>query len=209
MIVRLIVAMTILCMTLATPLMAGSETTYKGKYLELSSHDFSFDGKTVEISEFISFYCGHCYSFQRWIPVVRGNFPGKVRWKTMPIYWGKGSSKPGEAFLIAEESGKGEEMKAAIFHANFVQRLDIGKVELLEKLAGDIGLGFDFSMKLRGGDKEKEAREALQMATAYGISSTPSVVIAGNILTSPTMTNGDIPAFARNVTSILTGIFKR
>ena len=209
MIVRLIIATMVLCVTLAAPFTARSEKTYKGEYLELSGHDFKFDGKTVEIAEFISFYCGHCYSFQRWIPVIRGNFPGKVKWRTLPIYWGKGSSKPGEAFLIAEESGKGEEMKAAIFHANFVERKDIGKVELLEELAGKIGLGFNFSMKLRGGDKEKEAREALQMADAYGVRSTPSVVIAGNILTSPTMTNGDLPAFSKNVTSILTGIFKR
>ncbi len=199
----------IFCILFALPFTARSETSPEGSYIKLPGYSFSFDGDTVEIIEFMSFYCHHCYELERWIPVIRGNFPKKIHWKTLPMYWGKGSSKPGEAYLIAVDSGKGEEMKAAIFHANFVERKDIGSIELLEKLAGEIGLGFDFSMKLRGGDKADEAREALKLADAYGLSATPTLIIAGNIMTSPTMTGPDMSLFAKNTTSILKGIFRR
>ncbi|MFQ5329436.1 MAG: DsbA family protein [Thermodesulfobacteriota bacterium] len=207
--IRRVGAALIFCMIMALPLTARSETPIKGSYIELPGYSSTFDGKTVEIIEFMSFYCGHCYKLERWIPVIRGNFPKKIRWKTLPMYWGKGSSKPGEAYLIAVDSGKGEELKAAIFHANFVDHKDIGSIELLEKLAGEVGLGFDFSMKLRGGEKADEAREALKLANAYGLTATPTLILDSNIMTSPTMTGPDMTLFVKNTTAILKGIFKR
>ncbi len=70
----------------------------QGSYTILEGHKFKFDGKTVEIVEFLSFYCHTCYDFEKSIPVIKGNFPKKTRWKTVPVYWGQhGSPKPGEA----------------------------------------------------------------------------------------------------------------
>ncbi|MBI1912918.1 MAG: DsbA family protein [Deltaproteobacteria bacterium] len=187
---------------------AADMPSIKGSYTVVPGKEYKTDGKTVEVLEFLSFYCGHCYGFEKSIPVIKGNFPKKLKWKIMPIYWGESSSKPGEAYFLAEEAGKGEQMKKALFNANFVEKKDIGKLEVLEAIANDLGLGFDFSMKLRRGDKAKDAQRALEMARAYRIEETPTVIIAGNIATNSHLSGHDIKAFEDNVMTILNSILK-
>lgn len=189
-------------------LQAEEKTSTKGVYVQLPGFPFKSDGKTVEVIEFMSFYCDGCYTFEKSIPIIKGNFPKKIKWKTIPIYWGKGSPKPGEAYLLAEESGKGEKMKEAIFNAHFVGRKNINDVKVLEGVGKELGLGFDFGKKLRAGDKANDVQKALDMAAMYGVDETPTVIIAGNIMTNPHVFNHDINAFRENVITILRTILK-
>jgi thiol:disulfide interchange protein DsbA len=186
----------------------AADTPIKGVYIQLPDHKFKFDGKKVEIVEFLSFYCGHCYHFEKLIPAIKGNFPKKIKWKIVPIYWGHGSPKPGEAYLLAEEAGKGDEMKKALFHAFFVEKRDIGNIEVLESIALKIGLGFDFSRRLRSGEKAREVGEAIINAKNYKIEETPTLIIAGNLKTTPDMVGG-LEAFRDNIITILRSLFKK
>ena len=188
---------------------AGAPATIKGSFTQVPGKEFKFDGKTVEVIEFLSFYCDHCYQFEKVIPAIKGNFPKKVKWKIVPLYWGQSSSKPGEAYLIAADAGKGEEMKRALFNANFVEKKDIGSVEVLEAIASKIGLGFDFSRKLRGGEKAREAGKALDAAQEYRVEETPTVVIAGNIMTNPHASGHDLEDFKKNIITIMKSLFEK
>ena len=185
---------------------AGENPSIKGVFSRVPDKPYKFDGKTVEVIEFLSFYCGHCYTFERSIPVIKGNFPKKIKWRIVPIYWGEGSSKPGEAYFLAEEAGKGDQMKTALFQANFVEKKDIGKVEVLDGIAAKLGLGFDFSQRLRAGEKAKDAQKALEMAKAYGINETPTVIIAGNLMTNPDMFDHNLDSFRDNVITVIKSI---
>ncbi len=188
---------------------ASDDMTIVGVYDRVPGQSFSFDGEQVEIIEFLSFYCGHCYHFERSIPIIKGNFPKQIKWRTVPIFWGNGSPKPGEAYFIAVDEGKGDQMKKALFEAVFVEKQDIGNIEVLENIGMKIGLGFDFSTKLRGGEKATAAREALDMARAYGVNETPSLIIANNIRTSPGKVNGNVELLRENTIMILKSIFNR
>ena len=185
------------------------ETSIVGAYDTVEGQSFTYDGKQVEIIEFLSFYCGHCYHFERSIPVIKGNFPKKIKWKTLPVFWGKGSPKPGEAYLIAVDEGKGEEMKKALFEAIFIEQQDIGNIEVLEGIGMKLGLGFDFSKKLRGDEKAAAAREAVEMSRSYGINETPSLIIAGNIRTSPGKVNNNLDLMRDNTILILKSILNK
>ena len=190
------------------PLSAESETSIKGIYTQLPGHQFKFDGKTVEVIEFLSFYCDGCYDFERGNPCYQRKLPKKIRWKTIAIYWGKGSPKPGEAYFLAEEAGKGEQMKKAIFNAHFIEKKDIGDVKVLEEIGRKIGLGISFSKKLRAGDKAKDVQKALDMARAYSVDETPTLIIAENIMTNLHPFDHNIDAFRENVMAILRSILK-
>lgn len=192
----------------AAAVMAEETSSVRGLYTKVPGGQFSYDGKTVEIIEFLSFYCSHCYKFEKAIPVIKGNFPKKIRWTTVPIYWGKGSPKPGEAYFLAEEAGRGEEMKKAIFNAVFVEGKDIGDMNVLEEIGVKAGLGFDFSRRLRAGDKAKEAAAATAMADRYHVQETPTLIIAGNIMTGPGQVGGDMDKFRDNAIAILISILK-
>ena len=196
------------CIFLVSSVVEAEESpSIVGVYNKVSGKKYNYDWKKVDIIEFLSFYCGHCYKFEKSIPVIKGNFPKKIKWRTVPVYWGQGSPKPGEAFFLAEEAGKGEEMKKAIFHAKFVEGKDIGNVDVLEEIGVKLGLGFDFSRRLRAGEKAGEAEKAVSMFKEYKAGVTPSLIIAGNILTTPGMAGGMGP-FRDNVIAILISILK-
>lgn len=204
---KLLVSLSILLF--AASAYSDQSTKIEGVYETLAEHKFSYDGKQVEVMEFLSFYCGHCYHFEKEIPVIKGNFPKKIRWKTIPVYWGKGSPKPGEAYYLAEEAGKGDEMKKALFHAQFVDKKDIGDIAVLEEIGMKVGLGFDFSKRLRTGDKAKDVGEALLMLKTYNIDETPSIIIAGNMKITPGMFQGSTEALRENAITMLKSIFRK
>ncbi len=187
---------------------AGNESI-KGAFSRAPDQQFNYDGKTVEVIEFLSFYCDHCYAFEKSIPVIKGNFPKKIKWRIVPLYWGKGSSKPGEAYFLAVDAGKGEQMKKALFRANFIEKRDIGDEKVLDSLAVEAGLGFDFSHRLRAGEKAGEVQKALELAGVYKIEETPTVVIAGNIMTNPHASGHNMDAFRDNVITILKSIIEQ
>lgn len=204
---KMLLVLTLLAAMLS-PLSVEAEPFIEGVHTKSPLHQFKYDGKTVEIIEFLSFYCDGCYSFERAIPIIKGNFPKKIKWKIIPIYWGKGSPKPGEAYFLAEEAGKGEKMIKALFHANFVERKDIGDVKVLDEIGKKMGLGFNFSKRLRAGDKAKDVLNALDMARAYGIDETPTLIIAGNIMTNLHPFHHNTDALRENVIMILRSILK-
>lgn len=202
---RLAVVIMFLCL-LPFSAFAGPNPSIKGVYTEVPGQQYKYDGKTVEIMEFMSFYCGGCYAFEKALPVIKGNFPKKIKMRILPVYWGDGSPKPGEAYFLAEEAGKGEQMKKAIFNAYFVEKKDIGSVEVLESIGAKLGLGFDFSRKLRSGEKSGEAQKALSMAKTYRLEETPTLIINGNISANMHSFNHDMDAFRDNVITIIKSI---
>lgn len=192
----------------ALPVQADDKPPMIGIYNEVSGKAFSFDGKQVEIIEFLNFYCGNCNNFEKDIPVIKGNFPKKTKWKIVPLYWGK-SAKAVEAFFLAEEAGKADAMKKALFKAVFIGKRDISNIDVLEKIGMDVGLGFDFSRRLRAGEKAKEVGEALLLAQEYDVSETPTLIIAGNMKVTP-HDSGHAPGSLRNnVITIIKGLFKK
>ncbi|MBI4847454.1 MAG: thioredoxin domain-containing protein [Nitrospirae bacterium] len=201
--------LTLLASFLLSSFANGAENPFvKGVYTRAPGLKFVFDGEKVEVLEFLSFYCGHCYEFEKSIPVIKGNFPKKIKWKIVPTYWGKGSPKPGEAYFLAEEAGKGEQMKKALFEANFIEKKDIGSIEVLEGIGTKLGLGFDFSRRLRAGDKAKDVGEALIMMKTYNIEETPTLIIAGNLQVSPHVVDHNMDAFRDNMITIIKSILK-
>jgi thiol:disulfide interchange protein DsbA len=207
--VRRFIVFMLLLVAIPVAANAADEQEIQGIYVRMPEFKFDFDGKQVEIVEFFSFYCGHCYELEKFIPAIKGNFPKKIRWRSIPVYWGRASSKPGEAYLLAEEAGKGEQMKKALFETLFLEKRNIGDPAVLEDIGTRIGLGFDFSRRLRAGDKEKEAKAALIMMDSYKINETPSVVIAGNLRVNPSMGAGTLEFFRDNMITIIKSILAK
>ena len=135
-------------------------------------------------------------------------FPKRLNGRPSQSIGEKGSPKPGEAYFLAEEAGKGEKMKEALFRAHFVEKKNIGDVKVLEEIGRKIGLGADFSKRLRAGDKAKEVQKALDMAGTYGVEETPTLIIAGNIMTNLHPFNHNADALMENVIMILRRLLK-
>lgn len=85
-----------------------------------------------------------------------------------------------EGYQYAKENGKANEYNARMFRAFFQEERDIGDIEVLTELAGDIGLDQAAYKETLETGKYKEAhRKALEQAYRENITSVPTFVIGG------------------------------
>jgi predicted DsbA family dithiol-disulfide isomerase len=90
-----------------------------------------------------------------------------------------------EGYQYAKERGKGNEYNQRVLEAFFVEGQDIGRTDVLTKLAGEVGLDpkeFEQALRIR------RYREAHQQALRHvyeeaGVQGVPMFVIGGQVLT--------------------------
>ena len=148
----------------------------------------------VKIVEFLKFDCSHCYDLHKEMPQILKKYGDKVEIMYVPIVRQGQSTKSIEAYIIADQMGKGEDMQDALFTAKFVKGMDIMESSLaLETVASGIGLGADFKSKLEGNDGRKGALSNLALMNKYGVQATPTVFINGKQITPlPTFIDNNI-----------------
>ncbi len=156
-----------------------------GEYLKLNKPTTYEPGK-VRIIEFLKFDCSHCYDLHKNLPQLLEKYGDNVNITYVPIIWQGQSTKSIEAYIIAEQMGKGEEMQDALFTAEFSKGMDImGSIPALENVASGIGLGTDFNARLEGNDARNAALANLNLMRDYDVQGTPTLIINGNLMVNP------------------------
>jgi thiol:disulfide interchange protein DsbA len=169
----------------------SSEKVPAGDYTKLNKPSTYESGK-VKIMEFMKFDCSHCYNLHNNMPQLLKNYTDKLEITYIPIIFPGQSTKSIEAYIIAEQMGKGTEMQDALFKAEFEQKMDVMESTIaLETIAANIGLGSDFNQKLESGALKNAASENLKLMNDYNVDGTPTVIINGNLMVVPTITNLD------------------
>ena len=180
-----------------------------GKYVLLSDEASTHELGKVKITEFMSFYCDHCYQFDGMKQKLEIKYGSDLEIESRPIVWGDQSIKPVEAYLLAKEFGKGEEMKDALFKANFEENRDIGDMNTLVDVAKGIGLGDDFAVKLESGHMENEAMKNIRSAERYEVRETPTLIIDGNIKMDPHLTDDNLALMMENLDTMIGGLLEQ
>ncbi|MFQ5560220.1 MAG: DsbA family protein [Nitrospinota bacterium] len=190
------------------PVLVQGAEKIPGKYKDLPGASRQVVKDSIEVVEFMSFYCGHCFAMFKNEPMLKGRYPHKLKFKYVPIQWGKAPTTPAEAFLIARDMGKGDEMRHAIFTAAFEQKKDIGSAVVLGELAKKIGLANEFNKRLASGEKRAEVENNMALTRKLRIEATPTVIMAGNIVVSPMQTGGKMIPMMQNLDMIISGLLK-
>jgi thiol:disulfide interchange protein DsbA len=153
----------------------------------------TYEPGKVKITEFLKFDCSHCDDLHKNMPQLLKKYKDNVTITYVPIVWPGQSTKSVEAYILAEQMGKGEEMLNALFTTQFVNGIDVMEsIPNLEGVAASIGLGADFNAKLEGGSARQAALANLELMNKYSVQGTPTIIINGNILVNPpTATNLD------------------
>lgn len=89
-----------------------------------------------------------------------------------------------EGYRFAQEHGRGDAYNHRVLEGFFVDGLDIGQIDVLTRLAGEIGLDEGaFQLALESGRHAHAHRQALQrVGSMEGISGVPAFVIGDQIL---------------------------
>ncbi len=162
-------------------------------YVKLSFPTTYEPGK-VKITEFLKFNCPFCYNLHTKLPQILQKYGDNVTITYVPIVWPRESTKSIEAYIIADQMGKGKEMQDALFNEAAAEGLTQGNenlmimdnVQVLERVAASIGLNSStFNQELEEGYAVDAAKANLANMSKYNVDSTPTIIINGNIEVNP------------------------
>ncbi|MBF0612665.1 MAG: thiol:disulfide interchange protein DsbA/DsbL [Magnetococcales bacterium] len=162
------------------PVLGQAEELSVGFHYDLIKPPVEMSGSKPEIYEVFNFQCPHCDHlapiFDKWSQKNKDRFVIKH----LPIYWGKQTDTPVRAFFTAEFMGKGEEMRTALFKSHFRDKGNIESRDTMVKLAQEIGLDANqFAANMDSFGVMGKLAQARTLAKAFGVNSTPMVVVNG------------------------------
>lgn len=166
--------------------MAGAKTLQPGVHYDLITPPVARSGPLPEVVEVFNFKCPHCFTLSPRMAAWAKKHHGRITYTALPVYWGNQTDMPARALAAAEFLGMGEAMKMAIFKAHFEHTSDIENVDEIIFLAEATGLEPEsFHQHLQSFGVLTRMAQTKILQRAFGVRSTPTVVINGMYRVSP------------------------
>lgn len=148
------------------------------------------DGK-VEVIEFFSYGCPHCYQFEPYVQEWKKTKPDNVEFIHVPAVFSKNWETLASLYYAAEVLGVKEKMHPAIFEAMHGDGKKIRSFEDLKALFEANGVdGQKLEQALSSFTVSAKTRRAKTMTQTYGIKSVPNIVVQGKYRTNATLASG-------------------
>jgi thiol:disulfide interchange protein DsbA len=198
----------LLAVFLFLPAWAQADGKIRGKYEVIGDISKLKNVKTIVMSEFFNYSCGHCYRFLETSKRLRSKFKDKLLHKKFPIYWGNQTAFPAMAFYIADELGVEEEFTQELFDTSFKLGVDIFQPKVIKFLARDFKIGKEMTEGMQSASIKSKTDRSLEMAQQYKANETPTIIINDILKVAPSMTNGSTDEMTDNLELIFTDILK-
>ena len=142
------------------------------------------DGK-IEILEFFSYTCPHCYHLEATIGPWSRRLPQDVAFRRVPVTFNEAAKFMARVFYAADAMSLREKLHLRLFAAIHDEHLPLVREEaLLDWMASQ---GVDrkkFADMMNAFTMQGQVARATQLMTACDIHSVPAVVVGGKYLTS-------------------------
>ncbi|WP_026352748.1 thiol:disulfide interchange protein DsbA/DsbL [Solimonas variicoloris] len=151
------------------------------------------DPKRIEVAEFFWYGCPHCYAFEPTLADWEKNKPADVAFVRYPNTLGHPLGLlHSKAYYTAEALNVLPKMHTVLFDALHRDNIPLGSeaqiAALFQRAAGTTPEAF--SGTFNGFVVDAQVRNAENLARAYGVTSTPTLVIGGKYMTGPAMAGG-------------------
>ncbi len=161
----------------------------EGEHYTLLEKPRRVRGSKVEILEFFSYACGHCYRFdpqlEDWLEANQDT----VEFVRTPIAVNEGWRRLARHYYTMEHLGASESLHQAFFYAVQDRNLNTSSAAHLAEWAGKNGV--DNYLKTYESDEvQRRTRAADQLSRRLRIASVPTVVVQGKYVVKPTDTIG-------------------
>ena len=153
----------------------------KGDYERVGKLPKANSLKRVEVVEFINFTCSHCHNFRSAIKPLLRKYGKRVKLVSIPLAFGGQSKDPIRLYFIAEKKGKGNLAADALFKATFVQKLNINSPQVIQQIAGELGLRSAYNKDRHSNWINKKLADVEQLALKSKIRGTPTIVLEKSI----------------------------
>ncbi len=181
----------------------------RGKYEVIGDINKLKDVKTIEMSEFFNYSCGHCYRFLEASKRLHAQFKDKLLHKKYPIYWGDQTAYPAMAFYIADELGVEEEFTQELFDTNFKLNINIFQPKVIKYLANEFKISNEMTEGMQSASIKAKTDHSLEMARKYKANETPTIIINDVLKVAPSFTNGSVDEMTDNLAIIFEDILKK
>jgi len=149
----------------------------------------SDQGNVVQVYDFFSYACGHCYEFKPLIGAWAENVPDGVQFNHMPAVFNERMVPLAKLFFTIEEMKLMDTVHHQVYEAIHEKRINLLTEKQILSWAGKnkaINFG-NFEKLYKSFSIDSKVKKAAQLTRAYRIPGTPYVTVKGKYLTGPSM----------------------
>lgn len=174
--------LTVLLLLMLPFSVAAQEALYKAgtHYEVLDTPQKTRNKDKVEVLEFFSYTCGHCFTFEPHVKKWKQSKAEDVDFWRSHVVWGKPMEGLARAYATAQSLRVLEKAHAALFNAVHVERKRLNSEDDLAAVFASIGVDKE---KFRKAYNSFSATSGVRLANArarnFKVASTPQLVVAG------------------------------
>ena len=180
----------------------------RGKYEVIGDINKLKNVKTIRMSEFFNYSCGHCYRFLEASKRLHTKFKDKLLHKKYPIYWGDQTAYPAMAFYIADSLGIEEEFTQELFDTGFKLSIDVFQPKVIRFLAKEYKVEKEMKEGMQSDAIKAKTDESLALAKKYKANETPTIIINDVLKVAPSISGGNVDEMTANLEIIFDDILK-
>jgi thiol:disulfide interchange protein DsbA len=149
-------------------------------------------GGKIDVIEFFSYGCPHCYSFEPMLEQWVKKLPADVAFRRIPAAFNPVFEGYARLFYALEAAGQAEALHKRVFAAIHVQRQRLDKeADIAAFVSSNGGDGAKVVEGLKSFGVATKMRQAKQAMDAYKIDGVPALGIHGRWFTSGSLANGN------------------
>jgi thiol:disulfide interchange protein DsbA len=172
----------------------GSDSQLSSRFVE-GKHYKKLSGvpkyeaaEKVQVAEFFSYGCPHCYNMERILKSWHDTKPSSISFERVPAYWNPSFKLLAQAFYTMQVLNVEDKVHDRIFEAIHVRRQKLNAMGDIRQVFVDAGVpAEDFNKTFESFAVQQKLNMASQLFKTYQLKSVPVFVVGGQYVTDVSM----------------------
>jgi protein dithiol oxidoreductase (disulfide-forming) len=147
---------------------------------------------TVDVVEFFSYACPHCFQFEPTLEAWLKRKPAGVHFHRYPVRFLQNYTNFQPMYFALETMGLVDALQQKVFNAVHLEHQRLDKPEEIAAFMTKNGVDATRFMSIFNSFSTRaKVQQANQLMDAYGVNGVPTIVVGGTYQTSPTLAKGE------------------
>jgi thiol:disulfide interchange protein DsbA len=147
---------------------------------------------TVDVVEFFSFACPHCFEFEPTLEAWLRKKPAGIHFHRLPVRFLQNSINFQPMYFTLEAMDLVDTMQLKVFNAVHLEHQRLDKPEDIAAFMAKNGVDAKRFMSIfTSFGVRTKVQQANQLMDTFGVNSVPSIVVGGQYVTSPSLAKGE------------------
>ena len=175
-----------------TALAAGPEAFEGHDYARLKNAQPVATGKKIEVLEFFWYRCPHCFQLEPGLDKWLKTLPKDAQLRRLPAVFRDDWMPGAKLYYTLEQMDLLSRLHTKVFDAYHLENLNLNDPAVLGGWIAKQGVDRKkFEGIYNSFSIQSKATQGARLATAYGITGVPTLIIDGKYMTSESMTNSE------------------